>query len=401
VSGGGRLREADELLEAGQIDAACELYLEARQAPETAAPALVGLARAALISGDEDKALGFLDEALALDKRSAPALTLRGLLHERQDERSSALELYHRAVEADPDAVDTRVYFGRALLEEGKLSAAEVQMQAAVHLRPDDPLGYYLLGCVFLSGGRRADAAMRFTRAIELDPLYGDVYEALGQLLLDMGRRDEAIRVLRTGVQRLDEESAYGCLRLLVPAASSAEDFAAAREFLMERLAVQEEAQALCSRLAHRAVELGMLEEAEAIVGALGERCPQFANAALERGVVLDRQGRREEAVEALRQAWALDRGAWETACRLGRLLLEGGVQAQQEEGLELLKRATELAGNDPRPVFMLAQGYLKAGRPDRARRAALKVARHPDATEEMAEQARDLLRRLPVPGPQ
>jgi hypothetical protein len=36
-------------------------------------------------------------------------------------------------------------------------------------------------------------------------------------------------------------------------------------------------------------------------------------------------------------------------------------------------------------------------GRPDRARRAALKVARNAEAPEALQEQARDLLRRLPV----
>jgi tetratricopeptide (TPR) repeat protein len=373
------------------------MYQEARKHPDSSVPALVGLGRVALLARDEDKARGFLDEALSLEPRHAEALTLRGLLHERLGERAAALELYHRAVEADPGAADTRLYFGRALLEEGKLSAAEVQLQAVLHLRPDDPLGYHLLGCVFLSGGRRADAALRFARATEIDPEFADAYEALGEQLIELGRKDEAARVLRQGVRRLEEASAYACLRLLVPAAATPEDFAVAMEFLSAGLSQQDEAQRLCAALGHRAVELGMLEEAERIVGALTERCPHLASAHAERGLLLETQGRREEAIEAYRRAWVLDGGAWATASRLGRLLVEAPTAEEQDEGIELLKRAAEMAAADPRPWFELAQGYLKVGRPDRARRAALKVARSPEAPEEMADQARDLLRRLPV----
>src|SRR5262249_28672665 len=160
------------------------------------------------------------------------------------------------------------------------------------------------------------------------------------------------LRILRQGVRRLDETSAYACLRLMVPAVATIEDLGTALEFLTERVAAQEEAQRLCARLGHRAVELGLLEEADRIVEALTERCPQLASAHAERGLLLERRGNREAAIEALRRAWALDGAVWETACRLGRLLVDGGGAEELEQGVELLKRAAELAGADPRAQF-------------------------------------------------
>ena len=391
------VREADELLESGQLEEARKLYEEAHAIPETAVAALVGLGRIALYSDDAEGARLRLEEALQRDPKNAAAMAFRGMLYEREGDRPKALDWYRQAVEIDENDPTTRLYLGRALLEEGKYTLAEVQLQAAVHLRPRDPLGYYLLGSVFLANGRRADATLRFARAIEVDPDFAEAYEALGDLLFELGRREEASRILRSGIARLDEASALACLRVLVPEASDPEEFSTALDFLSSGLPSNPEQQALCVRLSQRAIELGNLHDAERIVRRLVELCPGLAAGHQQRGAVLEALGRGKEAMEAYTRAHELDATLWEAASGLGRLRLEQGGEAEAEDGLRLLKLGTELGGTDPRPYFHLAQGYLKVGRPDRARRAALKVARSADAPEHMVEQARDLLRRLPV----
>lgn len=397
VTGMQRLEEAEELLETGQIDAARDLFQQAAEDPKTQVPALVGLGRVALLGADWKQAHEWLAQAHRLDPRDAEALTWQGFLHEREGDRGKALECYRQAVELNADDPATRLCYGRALLEEGKATHAEVQLQAAVHLRPGEPLGYYLLGCVFLNGGRRSDAALRFARAIEVDADFSDAYDALGSLLLELGRADEGRKVLRAGLGRLREEDAQDCLRALVRAAVNPEDFESAMGSLGSRLPDSAEHQRLCIELGRRALEVGKLEQAAKIVAMLVERCPDLAEGHLELGMLHQHHGRSREAIASYRGAQSLDRHSWEAACRLGRMLLEETPDKDVEEGLRLLKLATDLAENDPRPNWELAQGYLKVGRNDRARRAALKVARSTEAPEAMVEQARDLLRRLPV----
>jgi tetratricopeptide (TPR) repeat protein len=396
-SGRGALQEADELLESGQAEEARVLFDQALQDPDTHGPALIGLGRIALVQGDLEQAQSCFSQAAERQPDSAEAVTYLGLLAERQGDRPRAIELYRQAVERDPNAPMTRLYYGRALLEEGDPMLAEVQLQAAVHLRPEDPLGYYLLGCAFVDAGRHADAALRLTRALSADPDFAEVYPMLGQVLLELDRSEEARKVLREGIGRLDEVSATECLRMLAKDASSHEDFETAVRFLSVGNRNADDLKQLCGQLCGRALEALDLQAAEPLIDRLVKLCPEAGRSHHHRGVLLESKGRIKEAVEAYRRAHELDPQLWDTACQLGRLLLEAGEDQDTEEGIRLLRLATELGGSDPRPYLHLALGYVKAGRPDRARRAALKLARSTDAPEEMVAQARDLLRRLPV----
>ncbi len=397
MSESGKLAEANERLEQGEFEEARALFLELDGDMATSEGALSGLGRSAYAMGDWDAAILSFEELLERQPHNATALVYRGLLHEKQEERDLALKRYHDAIEIDPDNPTFRIVYGRALLEENRPTLAEVQLQTAVHLNPNNPLGYYLLGCAFVDNKRMNEAVLRLERAIEVDGGFAEAYPMLGKILMELGREDEACTILRQGLEETGGSWNRDCLRLLVQTAVNSEDFQAALHSLTNQVADNTEACKLALDLSQRAIQLGHMDGAERIATRLVALAPNYGPGHHQLATILEDSGHLENAVQEYSKAHELDPDSWESACRLGTLLLEEGAHKNLEEGVRLLKLATSLAPDDPHPQMGLARGYLSIDQLRRARRMALKVARNEEAPEHLIDEARDMLRRLPV----
>ena len=91
-------------------------------------------------------------------------------------------------------------------------------------------------------------------------------------------------------------------------------------------------------------------------------------------GVVEHRLGRRRRAERLLRRALRHDEGCSDAHNRLGALLLEDGRDA---DAYVHLRRAQELAPEDPATLIHLAQAAARVGRPEEAKQHLQAAARH------------------------
>lgn len=130
----------------------------------------LGAARCALILGDLDRALGFVDGVLSAAPDHAMALLLRARVHERRSQHRDARKDYERAVQLDPDLADTKLW--DALLPARDEPAAHPAEAAATGARE---------GVSFADVGGLDDVKERIRMRIVLPFQKPDLFAAFGK----------------------------------------------------------------------------------------------------------------------------------------------------------------------------------------------------------------------------
>lgn len=108
-----------------------------------------------------------------------------------------AREAYRRALELDPNHVDTRVNLGRLLHEEGRLNAAEAHYRLALAARPDEPTALFNLGVCLEDQGRTDAAIETYLRTVDVDPACADAHYNVARLYEQRGDSVAALRFLK------------------------------------------------------------------------------------------------------------------------------------------------------------------------------------------------------------
>jgi serine/threonine protein kinase/thioredoxin-like negative regulator of GroEL len=277
---------------------AFELYLEARAEMRRYG---VGL----------DRAQGLLDRAVEIEGASPPLLAMRAFLEFFRVRGGTA---------ADITPLDT----------------AAREAQALVELVPDAPYGHALLGLVAYERGALKDAARHLTRATELDPADPDVlfhlaitYQAAGQI--------ELARSLSVQFQARDPLSPFA---QLLPGVSAW--FAGrAGQYLdgIERaIALDPENPMVHWAIGYTYALMGRVADAQVHANWLDEHAPQVLYTVQLSTLVGALQGRRAEALEALRGARAAALDAHQTF-HLAESFAMAGDTAR---ALQLLERAVD-----------------------------------------------------------
>jgi len=163
---------------------------------------------------------------------------------------------------------------GLGHLSERRVSLGLTSIQEAVRLDPDTALYRNTLGIVFLHYlGKPVEAQAEFQKALELDPSYAEAETNLGIALAQQGRWTDAI-------------AAY-TKALTMPVYPTPE--------------------IAYANLGWAYLNLDRLKEAEEAYRTAIQLQPKFAQAYYFLGVVLERQGQRNEAKTAFRAARDLD----------------------------------------------------------------------------------------------
>lgn len=121
------------------------------------------------------------DIELIRQKASGPdGLTAVGNLHLARGEYHSAVEMYDRALAADPDYVHAHVGRAQALLALGDAPEAQKSLFRSLELNPDNVQGRLQLGKVYFDLGRIQMARKEFEKAHALDSKQIEVLFYLG-----------------------------------------------------------------------------------------------------------------------------------------------------------------------------------------------------------------------------
>jgi tetratricopeptide (TPR) repeat protein len=82
-------------------------------------------------------------------------------------------------------------------------------LKAMAEKKPGDAMIQYGLGTEYHKAGDLGAAADAFKATVKINPEYTAAWQELGSVLAEMGDRDEAIRVLREGVETADRTGAW------------------------------------------------------------------------------------------------------------------------------------------------------------------------------------------------
>jgi tetratricopeptide (TPR) repeat protein len=156
------------------------------------------------------ESMNSLDEALRLDPKLVPALTLRAKLAMAINRYDVAKESLERAIAAAPNAWYPQFLYGYHYYQQNEMPAAIDAFQKARKLNPRHPQSALYLGLAVEALGRTTEALPLYQTAIKLEEDAGNVdVETLlttSRLLLLLGRLDESGRLIQRAA-KLDPAS--------------------------------------------------------------------------------------------------------------------------------------------------------------------------------------------------
>ncbi len=123
-------------------------------------------------SGDIEEAERAYEQAMALGPNNVVTLVNYGdLMQWNKSDPASAIELYKRAIELDPQNISLRVKMAEAMRSVGQIDEGIRFMEDMIEGHPESAAGYRVLAQLYSDGKFRHDKGIRaMRRAFELDP---------------------------------------------------------------------------------------------------------------------------------------------------------------------------------------------------------------------------------------
>jgi Flp pilus assembly protein TadD len=193
----------DVLSSNGDAAGAREAYLKVRPNADQYVDARGKLAWKLQDAGDKAQALAIARETLARSPTSRDAaVTLADLLRadERYDESAKVIDAL---IAAKPAAADWRLLYMRAvdMEESDHWDAAEIDLQAALKQRPNEPELLNFLGYSWIDRGVRLPEALAMVqKAVSLQPDSGAMIDSLGWGYYRLGDYGAAVQKLEAAV---------------------------------------------------------------------------------------------------------------------------------------------------------------------------------------------------------
>ena len=109
-----------------------------------------------------------------------------------------AREAYRRALELDPNHLETRARLGNLLHEEGEFESAEAHFRLALKIQPQYVTALFHLGVCLEDQGKTDEAVRIYEQTIQLDEACADAYHNIACLLEELGEADAALDYFKT-----------------------------------------------------------------------------------------------------------------------------------------------------------------------------------------------------------
>ena len=153
------------------------------------------------------------EQVLRRDEASAAPHISLGVIKLQYDwDFAGADREFARAMELEPDNIDGRVFRGWLRMAEGRLPAAQADMQRAVDKDPSSWLNLWSLGLSFYFAGEYDAAIEQYRRAIASEPQSYWVHLSLGWAYERQGRVADAIEELDLTRRLLDTPQVVAAL---------------------------------------------------------------------------------------------------------------------------------------------------------------------------------------------
>jgi Tfp pilus assembly protein PilF len=136
--------------------------------------------------------------ALALDAKLVPALAYLGLIYAERGLNEKAIGFYEQAMALNPKLAALHYLVADTMLKtsDADTARAEKYLKRAIELDPNLAAAYLTWGRVYVRANRYSEAAPLFERAVSLQPELPEAHYQLGRVLMKLKRTDEANREL-------------------------------------------------------------------------------------------------------------------------------------------------------------------------------------------------------------
>jgi len=124
-----------------------------------------------------------------------------GQIEEKDQNWRKAYAFYTRAVELNPKHTGAQVHLGRLYILSGEADKALKAAQAALEVDPKDAPAMVLKGLAQARLDHKARAIEQAQAALAADPKNLDAFSLLSALYADRGDLDQAIALIRQGLQ--------------------------------------------------------------------------------------------------------------------------------------------------------------------------------------------------------
>jgi predicted O-linked N-acetylglucosamine transferase (SPINDLY family) len=189
----GALREARSLHQAGRLDEARALCLQALELRPRQPQALTLLGIIAAQTGDFARAVALFEEVLLVEPRNAAAYNNQGNALRALRRPADALASYDKAIALQPDHAPTHNSRGNALFELQRHQDALASHDRALTLQPDHAAAHFDRGRALVELMRYQAAIASFDRAIALGFNHPGAWYLRGNALYSLERFQAAV----------------------------------------------------------------------------------------------------------------------------------------------------------------------------------------------------------------
>jgi tetratricopeptide (TPR) repeat protein len=318
-------------------------------------------AREAFRTGSMAAAEAIVRAVVTLEPRHANALSLLGVIQDRNGAHEAAVDSL-RAALAVRDGAAFRTNLGMALGKLNRWQEAAAEHRQALALRPDYPQALNNLGVALERLGELDEAREAYGQAIALAPDWAEPWINFGLLLRTLGAHDKAISCFDRALALRPDDTGALLQSGVALAEAGAADRAAERFARASRLNPSN-ADAL-SNLGLALQQLGRFEEAEAEYRRALALNPDHVEALNNLGSLLRALDRLEEAIAVLLHAIALRTGYADALNNLAVALHDAG---RIEEALATVESVLAANPHDAdawhhKAMLQLMRGEFRAG---------------------------------------
>jgi tetratricopeptide (TPR) repeat protein len=341
--------------------AALKLMRDLAQSYPRVAEAHWAVSQLAHASGNEKLALDEAKQARTLRPEWNMAVSLEAVLLQKKNPQQG-LDILHGYLSSYPDAHEIRLQYARALLDQKQYKLAREQFRYMANKNPDNPEFAYAIALISLQLNDLKSAETELKQALskgKKDP--GTVQYYLGQLSEAKNNDEEAItyyRQVKSG-------------EFLVPAQirtayllSKRGQLAEARQVLHEIQTTDNEQRAKLAMIEAQLLrEANQFDEAYRVLNQALEKLPNDINLIYETGMMADKTGKPDVFEQLMRKLIKIKPDFAQAYNALGYGMLERNERIP--EAMELVKKALQLAPDDPSIMDSVGWGYYRSGKLD------------------------------------
>ncbi len=154
------------------------------------------------------EALDVLQKGLTLDDQNARLYFRLGVIYDKMGRKQDSISSMKQVVRLTPNDAEALNYLGYTYADMGiNLDEAEILIQSALKIKPDDGYIKDSLGWVYYKKGRYSEALKWLTKAIQLVPDDPAILEHLGDVYLKLERKQKALNYYRRSLQKKDKDT--------------------------------------------------------------------------------------------------------------------------------------------------------------------------------------------------